>query len=230
MALRTESGVEMLERYLQQQHELLPADFYILRRIKSTFDRLAPPYEPPESGSLEAYEQQICDCMRCPLGKSRTHFVFGAGHPDADLFFVGEAPGYQEDMQGEPFVGRAGQLLDDILKAIHLQREEVYIANVLKCRPPENRDPRPEEIQECEPYLIRQIRLVAPKVIIALGRVAGNTLLRQSSPLRELRGKTWNYEDTDLIVTYHPAALLRNDRLKRPTWEDFQKIQEKYLT
>ncbi len=220
----------MLWQYLEQQHELLPEDFYIPGRHRSAFDRTTPPYDPPASGSLADYEQQICDCMRCPLGQSRTNFVFGAGNPEAELFFVGEAPGYREDLQGEPFVGKAGRLLDKILEAIHLQREEVYIANVLKCRPPENRDPHPEEIQECEPYLIRQIRLVGPKVIIALGRIAGNTLLKRSSPLRELREKTWKYQDTDLIVTYHPAALLRNERLKRPTWEDFQKIREKYLS
>ncbi len=144
--------------------------------------------------------------------------------------FVGEAPGYREDKQGEPFVGRAGKLLDKILAAINLSREEVFIANVLKCRPPENRDPNMEEIEACEPYLVEQIKLVRPKAIIALGRIAGNTLLKTSMSLRDLRGKTWNYHDTELLVTYHPAALLRNQELKRPTWEDFQKIQRKYLT
>jgi len=200
-----------------------------MRRIVSDVNPEKPAYEPPASGSLAEYEQQICQCQRCPLGETRNQFVFGAGDPDADLFFVGEAPGYQEDMEGIPFVGKAGQLLEKILAAINLQRNEVFIGNVLKCRPPDNRDPRKDEIDACEPYLIEQLNMVQPRVIIALGRVAGNTLLKSSSSLRDLRERTWDYHGTDLMVTYHPAALLRNNQLKRPTWEDFQKIQEKYL-
>lgn len=232
--------VEKLTDYIRQQSELYPTDFYIQGDSFSSpgadefvpagnLNREIPPYDASSSGNLEEYNRQICDCQRCPLGKTRTNFVFGVGNPNADLMFVGEAPGYQEDQQGEPFVGKAGQLLDKILAAIQLTRDEVFIANVLKCRPPDNRDPRSEEIEACEPYLKQQINLVRPKAIIALGRIAGNTLLKTSRSLRDLRGRTWNYQDRDLIVTYHPAALLRNQTLKRPTWEDFQKIQEKYL-
>jgi len=235
---------EKFTDYIRQQRELYPEDFYIPKprsgqpvpvqagasEAGTAEDRAVPRYAPPASGDLEAYHRQICDCLRCPLGETRTRFVFGVGDPDADLMFVGEAPGYQEDQQGEPFVGQAGQLLDKILAAIDLTRGQVYIANVLKCRPPKNRDPRPEEIEACEPYLQAQIGMVQPKALIALGRVAGNTLLKTSRSLRELRGRTWNYQDRDLIVTYHPAALLRNQELKRPTWEDFQKIQARYLS
>ncbi len=223
------------QRFLRQHRELFPEDFYIegaadtaSQEVKAV-SREIPPYDPPPSGSLTEYEQQICDCLRCPLGKSRTKFVFGVGDPEAELMFIGEAPGHQEDLKGEPFVGPAGQLLDKILKAIDLARDDVYIGNVLKCRPPNNRNPNAEEIEACEPYLIQQINMIQPKAIIALGRVAGNTLLKESMALKNMRGKTWNYHGTDLIVTYHPAALLRNQQLKRPTWEDFQMIQKKYL-
>jgi len=222
-------------RYFEQQKELFPDDFFIHRDDPRTeggdeeYSREIPPYDPPASGRLEDYEQQICDCMRCPLGESRTKFVFGVGHSDADLLFVGEAPGRDEDRQGEPFVGRAGKLLDKILDAIDLDRSQVYIANILKCRPPNNRDPNQEEIEACEPYLVEQIQLIQPKVIIALGRVAATTLLKKSMALRDMRERTWNYHGTDFVVTYHPAALLRNPNLKRPAWEDFQHIQSRYL-
>lgn len=219
--------------FIHQQSEMFPEDFYIRSQSsadKVEFDPLNPPYKPLISGQLTEYEQQIHQCQRCPLGATRTKFVFGVGDSTAELMFVGEAPGYHEDQQGVPFVGRAGKLLDKILAAIDLTRDQVFIGNVLKCRPPDNRDPRVDEIDECEPYLVQQIKLVEPKVIIALGRVAGNTLLKTNSALRDLRGKTWNYHGTDLIVTYHPAALLRNQKLKYPAWEDFQKVQKNYLS
>ncbi len=224
-------------RYLKQQRELFPEDFYIRSRgeavsagaFETEYSREIPPYEPPESGDVTEYEQQICDCQRCPLGESRNKFVFGAGDPDADLLFVGEAPGHQEDEEGIPFVGPAGQLLEKILAAIDLSRDEVYIANILKCRPPNNRDPNQEEIDACEPYLVEQIRMIGPRVIIALGRVSATTLLKKSMALRDMRERTWNYHGTDLVATYHPAALLRNQNLKRPAWEDFQRIQQQYL-
>ncbi len=228
-----------LNRYFHQQAELFPDDYYIppephVNSVNEPPDMTeyspdAPPYEPQIEGNLTAYDEQINQCKRCSLGESRINFVFGVGSPDADLLFIGEAPGQQEDEQGEPFVGRAGKLLDKILAAIHLKREDVFIANVLKCRPPNNRDPKPDEIEACEPYLVQQIQMIQPKVIIALGRIAANTLLKESLALRDMRDKTWNYHGTDLVVTYHPAALLRNQRLKRPTWEDFQRIQKKYL-
>lgn len=159
---------------------------------------------------LDLFYEEIRDCQKCALGKTRHHLVFGAGNPHADLMFVGEAPGEQEDLSGIPFVGRAGKLLDKVLQEIGLSREDIFIANVLKCRPPGNRDPLPEEIALCEPYLHRQIELIKPRVIVALGRIAGNTLLRESNALKDMRGRTYSYHDTDLRVTYHPAAILRN--------------------
>ncbi len=178
--------------------------------------------------TLDGFYEQIHDCQKCTLGGTRTNFVFGVGHPNADLMFVGEAPGEQEDLQGEPFVGRAGKLLDDILRAIDLSREQVYIANVLKCRPPNNRDPRSDEIELCEPYLKQQIELIKPKLLVALGRISATTLLRTKDSLTNMREKVYSYHGTDMVVTYHPAALLRNPNWKRPAWEDFKKIRDMY--
>ncbi|MCK5526639.1 MAG: uracil-DNA glycosylase, partial [Candidatus Latescibacteria bacterium] len=160
---------------------------------------------PCRRAPLDAFYDSIKDCQRCPLGKLRTHLVFGAGNPQADVMFIGEAPGREEDLQGKPFVGRAGQLLDKIIQAIQFTREQVYIANILKCRPPDNRDPEPEEIERCEPHLIRQIELIQPRIICALGRIAGQTLLKTSESLGNLREKVHQYHGVKLIVTYHPA-------------------------
>ncbi len=181
------------------------------------------------TGELGAYYQEICDCQLCDLGKSRTRFVFGVGNPNADLVFVGEAPGEKEDLAGEPFVGRAGKLLDKILAAIQLSREDIYICNVLKCRPPNNRDPLPSEVEKCEPYLKQQLTMIQPKLIVALGRIAACTILKTKEPLKDLRNKVFSYAGIDLVVTYHPAALLRNPNFKRPAWEDYQMIRDKYL-
>jgi len=179
-----------------------------------------------DNKELEKFQNKIKDCQDCQLGSMRTKFVFGVGDPKADLLLVGEAPGVDEDRLGEPFVGRAGKLLDKILDAIHLNRTKgVYICNVLKCRPPNNRDPLPSEVDQCEPYLQHQIRLIKPQLIVALGRVAGKTLLKQDIPLKAMREKIYHYEEIPLIVTYHPAALLRNSGFKAPTWKDFQWIQ-----
>jgi DNA polymerase len=157
----------------------------------------------------------------------RIQTVFGTGNPHADLVFVGEAPGAEEDRQGEPFVGRAGQLLTDIIeKGIKIRREDVYICNVLKCRPPENRDPNPEEVVCCEPYLLRQLELIQPKVICALGRIAAQTLLRSSESTTRLRGKWHNYHGIPFRVTYHPAYLLRSPGEKRKAWEDIQEVMK----
>lgn len=175
---------------------------------------------------LTQFNAQIESCQKCPLGKTRTKFVFGVGNPSADLMFVGEAPGRDEDLQGIPFVGRAGQLLTQMLKSIGLEREEVYIANVLKCRPPNNRDPLPEEIEQCEPYLLKQIELIAPKLIVTLGRFASASLLRRKDALGQLREEVHTYNQLPLVVTYHPAALLRNPSLKRNAWEDLKKIRK----
>ena len=178
--------------------------------------------------NLDSFYNEIKDCTKCSLSKSRTKFVFGVGNPNADIVIVGEAPGKNEDLQGEPFVGRGGKLLDKILEAINLNRKKVFILNVLKCRPPENRDPKPQEISECEPYLKKQLQLINPKLIVALGRIAAMTLLRSKDSLTNMRNKIHKYENIDLIATYHPAALLRNPNFKKPTWEDFKLIRDKY--
>ncbi len=172
--------------------------------------------------SLEEHRAAICDCQQCPLGQSRNKFVYGAGSPKADLMFVGEAPGADEDRIGEPFVGRAGQLLDKILAAMKLNRDEVYIANILKCRPPGNRDPQPEEMSRCFPYLREQVRLISPKIICALGRIAAQAMLQTNTPLGRLRGKWHSFESVPVLVTYHPAALLRFPAYKKDTWADMQ--------
>ena len=179
--------------------------------------------------NLDSFYNEIKDCTKCSLSKSRTKFVFGVGNPNADIVIVGEAPGKNEDLQGEPFVGRGGKLLDKILESINLNRKKVFILNVLKCRPPENRDPKPQEILECEPYLKKQLQLINPKLIVALGRIAAITLLRTKDSLTNMRNKIHKYENIDLIVTYHPAALLRNPNFKKPTWEDFKLIRDKYI-
>lgn len=181
----------------------------------------APP-APDEVAAMDwaALEEAVRTCTRCPLHATRTQAVFGVGNRRAQWMFIGEAPGADEDRQGEPFVGRAGQLLNLMLRAIGLKREEVYIANVLKSRPPGNRDPRPEEVEQCEPYLIRQIELIRPRLIVALGRHAAHSLLKTELPLSRLRGQRLSYHGTPLIVTYHPAYLLRNQGDKRKAWED----------
>jgi len=177
------------------------------------------------SGSVQELDAAINQCQRCVLGQTRTRFVFGVGDPRATLMVVGEAPGADEDLQGEPFVGRAGQLLNKILEAIHFTREQVYICNILKCRPPGNRKPQPEEIEQCLPYLRKQIQLVRPKLILCLGLTAAETLLETTESLGKLRGKVLRFEGIPLMVTYHPAALLRNPNWKRPTWEDVQAVR-----
>ena len=178
--------------------------------------------------SLDVFREEICTCMRCPLGASRNQFVFGSGNSDAGIMFVGEAPGADEDRSGLPFVGAAGQLLTKIIEAMGLPREEVYICNILKCRPPNNRDPQPEEIAQCEPYLKRQIELVEPRVLCTLGRFAAQTLLRNDLTMGRLRQSEHRYEGIPLVATYHPAALLRNPQWKRPTWEDIKKLRRLY--
>jgi DNA polymerase len=162
------------------------------------------------------------------LHKNRTNFVFGSGNPNAKVMVIGEGPGAEEDKQGLPFVGRAGQLLTDILKAIKFEREEVYIANIIKCRPPENRTPSPEEMDTCIPYLKKQISLIQPKMILCLGLTAAKGLLRKKESLTALRGKFFDYEGIKVMVTFHPAALLRNPNWKRDCWEDVKKFRKMY--
>jgi DNA polymerase len=177
--------------------------------------------------ALKAIRDDLgADCSRCKLHTlGRKQVVFGVGNPDADLMFVGEAPGADEDIQGEPFVGRAGQLLTKIIEAIGLRREDVYIANVIKCRPPGNRNPEPDEVEQCEPFLFRQIDTVKPKVIVALGKFAAQCLLRTGDPITRIRGREFKYRDAILIPTYHPAYLLRTPSAKREVWEDMKRVR-----
>ena len=178
--------------------------------------------------SLEELNSKICNCQNCALGKTRTKFFFGVGNPNADAMLIGEAPGRDEDLQGEPFVGRAGKLLNDILKAVNFKREDVYIANILKCRPPNNRDPLPLEMETCIPYLHKQIDLIQPKIILCLGRVAANGLLDKKLSLGQLRESNYEFNGIKVMATYHPAALLRNPNWKRGCWEDVQKFKKLY--
>ena len=179
------------------------------------------------SEALAALKLEIGpDCSRCKLHTlGRKQVVFGVGNPDADLMFVGEAPGADEDVQGIPFVGRAGQLLTKIIEAIDLKRDDVYIANVIKCRPPQNRNPEPDEVETCEPFLFQQIDVIKPKVIVALGTFAARALLRTLDPISRLRGRVFEYRGAKLIPTFHPAYLLRNPSSKREVWDDMKLVR-----
>jgi len=180
--------------------------------------------------NLDDLKQVIIPCQKCRLATTRTQIVFGVGNPKSSLVFVGEAPGADEDAQGEPFVGRAGKLLTQMIEAersLNLKREEVYICNVIKCRPPENRDPAPDEVECCEPYLLRQLDIIKPKVICALGKHAAQTLLKTQTPISQLRGRWFSYHGIPLMPTYHPAYLLRNQSGKKDCWEDLLLIKER---
>lgn len=182
--------------------------------------------------NLDDLNKLICECQKCPLGSARNKFVFGSGSPEADVMCIGEGPGADEDAQGLPFVGRAGKLLTDILKAINFSRDEVYIANVVKCRPPGNRTPLPLEMETCLPYLKKQIEIIKPKIILCLGLTAAQGLLKGKDSLTNMRGKIFDFESggfrTKVMVTYHPAALLRNPNWKHGCWEDVQKFRKLY--
>jgi uracil-DNA glycosylase len=186
------------------------------------------PLAPPGldgTGSLAELREHIGDCRRCKLAPHRTHLVFGVGNPRARLVFVGEAPGRDEDAQGEPFVGRAGQLLTEIItKGMKLRRDDVYIANVIKCRPPDNRNPEPDEVASCQPFLLRQLQLIGPEVVVALGKFAAQTLLGTKTPITQLRGRWYDWHGMKLMPTFHPAYLLRNPGDKRLVWDDIQKV------
>ncbi|RME40523.1 MAG: uracil-DNA glycosylase [Deltaproteobacteria bacterium] len=179
---------------------------------------------PAFAETLESIRQDLGDCQRCKLAQGRTQIVFGVGHPKARLVFVGEGPGREEDRKGEPFVGEAGQLLDRILAAMGLDRSQVYICNVVKCRPPNNRDPEDDEIAACEPFLLRQLKVIEPEIIVTLGRYASQTLLRDSSPMGRLRGQWHSYQGIPVMPTWHPAYLLRNPEKKRDVWEDMKMV------
>ncbi len=177
------------------------------------------------AGTLSAVREEIGDCTRCKLHQRRKNIVFGEGNPNAVLVFVGEAPGQDEDIEGRPFCGAAGQLLTDIIaKGMGLERSDVYICNIVKCRPPENRNPEPDEIGFCEPFLARQLRAISPRVIVALGNVAAKTLLKTNEGITSLRGKWHTYQGIPLMPTFHPAYLLRNPRDKKLVWEDIQQV------
>lgn len=176
--------------------------------------------------TLEEVRNELGDCRRCMLSASRTHIVFGEGDPYAALMCIGEAPGREEDLAGAPFVGEAGQLLTRILQAINLKRDEVYIANVIKCRPPGNRDPEPEEVEACFPFLEKQIEAIKPRVICALGRYAAQSLLKTKERIFALRGRIHEFHHIKVVPTLHPASLLRNPQWKRPAWEDMQVVQK----
>ncbi len=184
------------------------------------------PAESEQAQRLRVLETEASGCTACALAGGRTQVVFGSGDPNAALMFVGEGPGANEDRQGLPFVGRAGELLTRIIEAMEMRRDEVYIANIVKCRPPGNRDPQPEEVAACIGFLRRQIEVVRPRVLVALGRIAAQTLLGSATSIGGLRGEWHDFEGTPLRVTYHPAALLRSPTYKRPTWEDMQVVRD----
>ena len=179
----------------------------------------------PVREDLDGVRSDLGECTRCKLHAGRANLVFGVGNPDADLMFVGEAPGRDEDQQGEPFVGRAGQLLTKIIASIGLNRSDVYIANVIKCRPPNNRNPEPDEIENCEPFLLRQVDAVRPRVVVALGAFAIRTLLSSGQSISALRGQIFDYRGAKLVPTFHPAFLLRSPDRKRDVWEDMKKVR-----
>ncbi len=174
---------------------------------------------------LDDIRAEIGDCQRCKLAPTRTHIVFGSGNPHAELVFVGEAPGYDEDQQGLPFVGRAGQLLTKIIESINFKREDVYICNVLKCRPPENRNPEPDEVASCNPFLRKQLAAIRPKIVCCLGTFAAQTVLQTAAPISRLRGKFFDMDGMRVIATFHPAYLLRSPEKKREVWEDMKQIR-----
>ena len=223
--------LDKARRYFMQQEDLFGNVAYEGKKPgRQSPHPLAPPTTEPwaSAGSLEDLNRQICECQKCPLGSTRTNFVFGVGSQQSRVMFIGEAPGADEDAQGEPFVGRAGQLLNKILDAVGLKREEVYICNILKCRPPNNRDPESTEMETCSPYLLKQIELIQPKFIICLGRISAQWLLQTTESLTALRGKFHDFQGAKLMVTYHPAALLRNPNWKRPAWEDMKMFKKMY--
>ena len=215
-----------LYHYLKQQKELFGSQIFLEDSFLDNSHSNQTLGIIKES-KLDNYRISICLCEDCNLHKTRKNFVFGSGDSDAELMLIGEAPGETEDFEGNPFVGRSGKLLDKILNAISRKRDNgVYITNILKCRPPENRNPLQTEISKCKPYLLQQIDIVKPKIILVLGSIAGHALLNNNLSIKKMRGKTYIFEGIPMRVTYHPAALLRNPDLKKPTWEDFKWVRD----
>jgi DNA polymerase len=200
----------------------------LLRNLGVTEIYRPAPAAGEDGPDLESLRQLHSNCQNCPLGATRNHFVYGEGNPRARAMLIGEAPGAEEDRTGRPFVGDAGKLLSDMLRAIELKREDVYICNILKCRPPNNRDPGPAERAACMPLLLEQIETIQPRIILMLGRVAAQTLLNSNLTLEKLRGVVHTFQGIPSYVTYHPAALLRNTHWKRPDWADLQKFRDHY--
>lgn len=224
-------AVENIPEPQPEQREEMPSSKAALSVPIEEEDLFAAPK--PEAGvsdpkqALQIIREDLGDCTRCRLHKQgRKQIVFGVGNPHAELMFIGEAPGADEDEQGEPFVGRAGQLLNNMIKAMGLQRKDVYIANIIKCRPPGNRTPERDECETCSPFLMRQIAAIKPKVIVALGAVAARTLLAINAPMAEFRGRWFDFRGTQLAVTYHPAFLLRDPRQKKEAWKDLQIVMK----
>jgi DNA polymerase len=220
--------IKEIKRYIQLEKEAGLNEFMlkgILKYRKKTGSPLEFPHQ-DKAGALEELKQQAQACGECALYKSRRNLVFGEGSPQASLMFIGEAPGMEEDIQGRPFVGKAGALLTRIIEAIGLKREDVYIANCLKCRPPQNRNPLPSEVIACREFLLKQIEIIRPKVICCLGKFAAQTLLMTDEPISRLRGKFYELGDTKVMPTFHPAYLLRNPNDKRLVWEDMKRIRD----
>lgn len=215
-----EEGVELVLQPMADVLETVP--------MKAQNPPSLPPVIVDKPAALKLVREDIGDCTRCRLHKGRTNLVFGVGNVNADLMFVGEGPGADEDAKGEPFVGRAGQLLNNMISAMGIRREDVYIANVVKCRPPQNRTPEKDECDTCSPFLMRQIDIIKPKVIVALGAVAAKNLLAVNDSMSNLRGRWYDFRDSKLLVTYHPAYLLRDPRQKKEAWKDLQ-MAMKYL-
>ncbi|HUJ12220.1 MAG TPA: uracil-DNA glycosylase [Thermoanaerobaculia bacterium] len=212
---------------LARELELLREFGYTHLDIPSVAVGAAPAAEPRGTAApslLDELRAVVTACEKCRLAKTRTQVVYGVGNPNADLMFIGEAPGRDEDLQGEPFVGRAGQLLTDIIKAMKLTRDDVYIANVIKCRPPENRNPEPDELDACRPYIRRQVELIQPKVIVTLGRFALQSLTERGYAISSARGQWLEYNGVKVMPTYHPAYLLRNPAAKKEVWADMKKV------
>jgi len=232
---------EEIIKSLNLQKEIFGDEMFISKKKRNTIVVKEPSASFTEQGlfptekekwekttSLDELEKLICDCTKCRLHSGRNKFVFGTGNPNADVLVIGEGPGAEEDKQGLPFVGRAGKLLTDMLKAIKFEREEVYIGNIVKCRPPENRTPMQDEMDTCLPYLKKQVELIKPKLILCLGLTAAKGLLKKKESLGQLRKSVFEYEGAKVIVSYHPAALLRNPHWKKDCWEDLKKFRKLY--
>ena len=210
----------------QETKKIIDSLHSYLEHLREIGVQVLPVPEKRRTYTLEEVRQELGECTRCKLHRSRRAIVFGEGNPKATLMIVGEGPGYDEDLQGRPFVGKAGQLLTRIIQSIQLERKDVYITNIVKCRPPQNRNPEPDEIRSCHPFLLQQIDAIQPKIICALGTVAAQTLLNTTTKITQLRGKSYSWGEILLFPTYHPAYLLRNPDRKREVWEDMKRIKK----